>query len=156
MKDAKPFESADQRQRVTIGFVGRDLKFRANAKRNDFGQRSSAVCGLPDQRRGFVEAEERGVRGGHNDHFAAELTGGDGIAAADIGFIHRMISQAWASGVKTRRATSTRETNSSTESNTRATRSLSWAKNRTWRIRARAASSCGTDSTRFAGPCSSR
>src|SRR5580704_4683635 len=106
MEDTEGCELLDQLLGVAVGFFGLDIEFLADFAFDDFSERGLAVGCVPDDRGGFVQAEKRGIGGGHDHHFAAEFAGSDGSASRDVNFAHRISSQARASGVKTSCATS--------------------------------------------------
>ena len=146
----------DQHFRIPIGDISRDVEFRANALRHDFGKGRAAVGRFPDHRRYVAQTEELRVYGRHDHHFAAQHARSDRLRTCDVFVAHRINSQARSSGVKTNRATGTRETNSIAASNTRFTKSGSCAKNRMLRIRACAASGSLVGTMRLSGPFSQK
>src|ERR1700687_761853 len=119
---------------IVVGFFQFNVKLMADAALHNLGKGRAAVSGLPKNCGGFVQAEERRIGGGHDDHFAGHFAGSYRGAAGYVFGAHRISSHTRVSGVNTRRATWILETNSKTESRTRATRSSSCAKNRMWRI----------------------
>src|SRR5208337_58943 len=141
---------------ILQGFLGFNVKFRANFAFHDFAEWGCAVRRLPDHRTNLVQAEQGRIAGGHDDHLVAEHARCDIFASGQVKRTHVISSQTRASGVNTSRRTGTRLTKSQTVWKIISTNSSSWAKKRMLRSSPRTASASLTGSMRFSGPCARR